>query len=84
MRQIRFIVDDKVKKQAELVCSNIGISLENAIIIFLKKVSRENKIPFDVSKDLFYSKENITYLEEKFNEYKSGKAKLIENNELNE
>lgn len=79
MAQINLRVDDEVKKQAEIVCSDIGISLSSAINIYLKKLGREYKIPFEVSADPFYSKNNIAYLEEKFNEYKKGNMKLVEN-----
>lgn len=79
MAQINLRVDDDVKKQAELVCNDIGISLSSAINIYLKKLGREYRIPFDVSVDPFYSKKNIEYLEEKFSEYKEGNMKLIEN-----
>lgn len=79
MAQINLRVDDDVKKQAELVCNDIGISLSSAINIYLKKLGREYRIPFDVSVDPFYSKKNIEYLEEKFSEYKKGNMKLIEN-----
>lgn len=79
MAQINLRVDDDVKKQAELVCSEIGISLSSAINIYLKKLGREYKIPFEVSADPFYSEKNIKYLEEKYKEYKSGKMKMVEN-----
>lgn len=79
MAQINLRVDDEVKKQAELVCNDIGISLSSAINIYLKKLGREYRIPFDVSVDPFYSKKNIEYLEEKFSDYKKGNMKLIEN-----
>lgn len=79
MAQINLRVDDDVKKQAELVCNDIGISLSSAINIYLKKLGREYRIPFDVSVDPFYSKKNIEYLEEKFSDYKKGNMKLIEN-----
>lgn len=79
MAQINLRVDDDVKKQAELVCNDIGISLSSAINIYLKKLGREYRIPFDVSVDPFYSKKNVEYLEEKFSKYKKGNVKLIEN-----
>ena len=79
MAQINLRVDDDVKKQAELVCSEIGISLSSAINIYLKKLGREYKIPFEVSVDPFYSEKNIKYLEEQYEQYKSGKMKMVEN-----
>lgn len=44
--QINLRVEEDVKKQAEQVCSEIGISMSSAIIIYLKRIGRERKIPF--------------------------------------
>ena len=79
MAQINIRVDDEIKKQAEIVCNDIGISLSSAINIYLKKLGREYKIPFELSADPFYSEKNMKYLEQKFEEYKSGKMELVEN-----
>lgn len=40
----------------------IGMSLSTAINIYLKKLGRERRIPFEVSVDPFYSQENMTRL----------------------
>ena len=57
MAQISLRIDDEVKKSAEQVCAEIGISMATAINIYLKKLGREKRIPFDVSVDPFYSEE---------------------------
>lgn len=62
MSQISVRVDDDVKKRAEAVCDNLGLSLSSAITIYLKKMGRENRIPFEVSVDPFYSDENMARL----------------------
>ena len=49
MAQISLRIDDEVKKSAEQVCAEIGISMATAINIYLKKLGREKRIPFDVS-----------------------------------
>lgn len=49
-----------------------------AITIFLKKVARERRIPFELSADPFYSESNIKYLEQKMEDYKAGKLKFAE------
>ena len=71
MAQINIRVDDDVKRKAELVCQDIGISLSSAINVYLKKMGRESRIPFELSIDPFYSKENIEY-------YKNGKLEFVE------
>ena len=60
MAQISLRIEDDVKKKAEQVCADIGMSLSTAI----KKLGREKRIPFEVSVDPFYSQENMTRLRE--------------------
>lgn len=62
MAQISLRIDDNVKKSAEQVCADIGISMSTAITIYLKKLGREKRIPFELSADPFYSDENIARL----------------------
>ena len=48
--------------------------------IFAKKVVRENRIPFDVALDPFYSASNMRSLEESAEQFRSGKTvkKMLE------
>lgn len=62
MAQISLPIEDDVKKKAEQVCADIGISLSTAINIYLKKLGREKRIPFEVAVDPFYSQENMDRL----------------------
>ena len=78
MVQINVRVDEDVKRGAERVCQEIGISMSSAINVYLKKIARENKIPFELTADPFYSKENMDYLEKKYKEYKDRKSNLID------
>ena len=55
-----------------------------AINIFLKKIAREKRIPFELSADPFYSESNVKYLEEIINDIKSGKAHFAEHNLIEE
>ena len=71
---VNFKLDEDVKKRMEQVCSELGLSMSAAFTIFAKKVSREHRIPFEVSVDPFYSESNIRYLENLNHEVKSGKA----------
>ena len=60
---INFRMDADLKKSMEQACSELGMSMATAFTIFAKKVSREKRIPFDVSVDPFYSESNMRYLE---------------------
>lgn len=81
---VNFKMDADVKKEMEQVCSELGISMSAAFNMFAKKVSREKRIPFEVSIDPFYSESNIKYLEHKLADYKAGRLKLIEHDLIEE
>ena len=49
MASINIRIDDEVKANAEKVCKEIGLSLSSAINIYLKKMGREQRIPFDLA-----------------------------------
>ena len=51
MEQISLRVDDDVKRRAEQVLDDIGLSMSAAINVFLRKVAREHRIPFELSAD---------------------------------
>lgn len=68
MTQISIRIDEDVKKNAERVCAEIGISLSSAVNIYLKKVGREGRIPFELSADPFYSEENMKRLRKSIEE----------------
>ena len=78
MAQISLRVDDEVKRNAERTFNDIGLSMSAAINIFLKTVVRENRIPFELSADPFYSKENMAELEKRVADINSGKSTLKE------
>ena len=81
---VNYRLDEEVKKSMEQVCSDLGLSMSSASTIFAKKVSREKRIPFDVSIDPFYSESNIRYLEKKMEEYKAGKLQSAEHELIEE
>ncbi len=75
---INFKMDLDVKKSMEQVCAELGLSMSAAFNVFARKVSREKRIPFEVSVEPFYSESNIRYLENMVNDIKSGKAHFAE------
>jgi DNA-damage-inducible protein J len=78
MAQINLRVDDDVKRSAEKTLDEIGLSMSTAINIFLKTVVRERRIPFELSADPFYSRENMVELERRVDDLNSGKSTLKE------
>ena len=71
-------MDEVLKKDMEKTCDEIGISMSAAFTIFAKKMSREKRIPFEVSVDPFYSENNTKHLEKIVSDVKTGKAHFAE------
>lgn len=71
-------MDDTLKKEFDKVCNDLGLSMTTAITMLAKKMTREKRIPFEVSVDPFYSTENITELERRVADIHSGKSTLKE------
>ena len=59
---VNFRVDEELKKSAEAICSELGLSMSAAITVFLKTMTRERRIPFEVSADPFYSESNMAFI----------------------
>lgn len=73
MAQVSFRIDDKIKRDAEQVCEDIGISMSAAITIYLKRLGKERRIPFDLVADPFYSSKDIEVLDRRIADIKAGK-----------
>ena len=76
--QISFRIDEDIKQSAELVLNDMGLTMSAAITIFLKKVSREHRIPFEITADPFYSESNIRYLNKVIDGIENGTRPLAE------
>ena len=57
-------IDEDLKKSMENTCQLLGMNMTTAFTIFAKKMTRERRIPFEVSVDPFYSDRNMTALDE--------------------
>lgn len=73
MAQISVRIDDEVKRSAERVCEDIGMSMSTAINIYLKKLARERRIPFEVVADPFCPSENIAIPDKRIADIRAGK-----------
>lgn len=49
---INIRMDENLKKQFDAFCSEIGMNMSTAINIFVKKVVREQRIPFEIKTDI--------------------------------
>jgi len=75
---VNFRMDEDLKKGMEQACKDMGLSMTTAFTIFATKVSREQRIPFEVAVDPFYSEANMSHLRKVIADVKSGKATLTE------
>ncbi len=82
--QINVRVDSDTKKDAERICSEIGISLSSAINVYLKKIVRENKIPFELEADPFYSPKNLEKIDQLIEDYEKGKLEIVNHSLIEE
>jgi len=55
-------MDEKLKEKMEKTCKDMGLSVTAAYTMFATKVTREQRIPFEVNADPFFSEENMERL----------------------
>jgi len=81
---INIRMDEELKKSFEDVCQELGLNMTTAITIFAKKMSREKRIPFEVSIEQFYLPSNMKALQESINELNNGQVIMKAIHELDE
>jgi DNA-damage-inducible protein J len=69
---VTFKMEDEVKNEFDLFCSEVGISMSNAFNMFAKTVIRERRIPFEIAADPFYSEKNLQALRRSIKEADAG------------
>ena len=75
---VRFNMDAELKKNMEETCKKMGLSIDSAFTMFAAKVTRDQRIPFEIVADPFYSAENMAELERRVADLRSGKSVLKE------
>ena len=75
-------MDEDLKRNFDNVCNELGMTMSTAIMIFAKKVTREKRIPFDVSVDPFYSETNLSALKKSMEQAAGGKVVIKSLSEL--
>ncbi len=71
---VNFRMDEELKRNMESACQELGMSMTTAFTIFARKVVRENRIPFDVCVDPFYSEKNMEILKESIRQMEQGQV----------
>ena len=59
---VNFRMDETLKEKMEKTCKDMGRTVTAAYTMFATKVTREHRIPFEVTADPFYSDENMDRL----------------------
>lgn len=74
MRQssINIRIDEELKKELEQTCKDLGLNVTTAFTIFAKKMSREQRIPFEVSIDPFYCERNLKAIDASIHQIRQG------------
>ncbi len=71
-------MDSALKKDFDIVCKELGLTMSTAITILAKKMVREERLPFEMSLDPFYSKSNMEELKKRIEDVNTGKSILKE------
>lgn len=69
---VNFRMDEELKKKMEKTCKDMGLTMTSAFTMFATKVTQEQRIPFEIVADPFYSQANITRLEQAAADAKAG------------
>lgn len=70
---VNFRMDEQLKTEMESTCRSMGLSPSAAYTIFAVKVIQEQRIPFEITADPFYSPENMDRLNHAVSDIRSGK-----------
>ena len=73
---VSFRMDTDLKKKMETTCKKMGLSMSSAFTMFAAKVTREQRIPFEVNTDPFYSEENMKRLRDAIADVEAGRSTL--------
>jgi len=84
MTSLSIRMEDETKAGLDRFCDEIGLSVSSVLNMFAKKVVREQRIPFEINANPFYSEENMKFLRESIAQDKAGNTKSISLNELEE
>ena len=67
-------MDNDLKNNFDQICNELGMSMSTTVTMLAKKMTREKRIPFEVSMDPFYSASNMAALNDSIEEMRQGKT----------
>lgn len=81
---INIRIEETTKNQFEKFCNETGLNITTAINLFIKTVIRENQIPFKITTDPFYNRENMNHLNNVIKDIENGNSKIEEHKLITE
>ena len=67
-------MDEGLKREFDSICAELGMTMSTAVVMLARKMTREKRLPFDVSVDPFYSESNMQALSESVDQMRAGKT----------
>ena len=68
-------VEEETKREVEAFCADVGMNPSTAVNLFFKAMLRENRLPFEITRDPFYSEANMAHLRRSIEQLNAGKGK---------
>jgi len=59
---ISFKIEEEIKEEAEKLFSEIGMTVEEALNIFIKRSVKEKRIPFEIRLDVSNKEDNLEFI----------------------
>lgn len=70
---VNFRMDADLKKKMDATCKAMGLTPTAAYTLFATKVTQDQRIPFDIVADPFYSEANMSRLRKAVSDIRAGK-----------
>lgn len=67
-------MDESLKRDFDKICNELGMTMSTAVTMLAKKMTREQRLPFDAAVDPFFSESNMAFLREGIEELNAGKG----------
>ena len=83
-RVVSVRMDENLKRDFDAICNELGLSMSTVVNVLAKKMTREKRVPFEVSIDPFFSDLNMQALNESIREKEQGKVVVKTMSELDE
>ena len=75
---VNFRMDAALKSDMEKTCKKMGLTMTSAFTLFAAKVTQDQRIPFDIVADPFYSAANMARLKRAIADVEAGRSVLKE------